>query len=144
MAAVFTNGLLRIVRASDAMLIRELWLNIADSKITKAQIASKSFVHNVGEMHPEKTISLAISFQIDNKSGISYSCQVFSLKFTNLTGHPYELTNKPHESDQVDLGLSVEAQDTGCLSSKDEITSIYFNNQTGSFWIATQDAQKRS
>jgi hypothetical protein len=45
-AAVYTNGLLRIVRASDALLIKEFTLtleNIDSSKIVKSEIAFKSY-----------------------------------------------------------------------------------------------------
>ena len=39
-AAVYTNGLVRIVRATDAYLVKELNLN--KSKVVKAKIASHS------------------------------------------------------------------------------------------------------
>ncbi len=45
-AAVYTNGLLRIVRAADALLIKEFTLTLEDndsSKVVKSQIAFKSY-----------------------------------------------------------------------------------------------------
>jgi hypothetical protein len=45
-AAVYTNGLLRVVRASDALLIKEFTLTLEDidsSKVVKSEIAFKSY-----------------------------------------------------------------------------------------------------
>lgn len=64
-AAVFTNGLVRIVRSSDAVLLTEFWINLApDCKVVDAKIASKSYLPVAGAVWPEKTISVGIAFKV--------------------------------------------------------------------------------
>jgi hypothetical protein len=48
---VYTNGSLRIVRASDALLIKEIKLQSSNSKVDNAIIAFKSFINKPGETY---------------------------------------------------------------------------------------------
>ena len=82
--AVFTSGLLRVVRASDAMLVSETTLNTGSTggKVIQAKIAFKTY--EVSQSN-EKTISLGVAFEVRHSGATnSYRAQVFNLKFTNL------------------------------------------------------------
>lgn len=66
MAAVFTNGLVRIVRSTDASLITEFRLNVTpDCKVVEAKIATYSYAAEAGSVWPEKQISVCVAYKIE-------------------------------------------------------------------------------
>jgi hypothetical protein len=128
-AAVFTNGLVRIVRTLDAMLMKEFYLNLnPDSKVVEAKISSKSYLPKAGAIWPEKVISVGISYKIEQPSGSQFRAQVFSMKFENIQQYPLNEMTNTDVSDSIDLGNQIVVQDTGCHTTTDEITSLYYNN----------------
>jgi len=63
-AAIFSNGFLRVVRASDGSIVAEMKL-ITEGKILDALFASKSLSPTPGEFGYHKTIQIAAAFTHD-------------------------------------------------------------------------------
>jgi len=63
-AALFSNGFLRVVRANDGCVVAEMKL-ITEGKILEAMFASKSLKPIPGEFGYHKTILIAAAFTHD-------------------------------------------------------------------------------
>jgi hypothetical protein len=69
--AVFSNGLIQIVKVSDASLIVETTLSGSPQKVTTAQISFNSSLATIGQdgLTLDKKISIGITFDTDSMNG---------------------------------------------------------------------------
>lgn len=142
---MYTNGLARIIRAYDALVVKELNFNIGNNtKVDQAHIAYKSYMIKAGQRHFEKSITLTFAFSLDQapEGSKKNRNQMFKLTFNELVNPPQRAMTDQKEADSFELGTNVDAINICSEEYDSEITQVLFKNETESFWVATQGDQK--
>ena len=145
-AAVFTSGLLKIVRVSDFSVVEEIDLleDIEDfQRVVDAKVMTKTCLSVAGQTSIEKTIKLCVAHACEGGRGQGKFWRVctFDLNFSNvwLPTNDMLIENKENAVDLSSAKITVYC--TSIKSFHDSpnisVTEVTYNNKSKDFWFTT-------